>query len=288
MLGLVFKREYLPITIGDLVVNRSGIITLLTDFGISDPYAAMMKGVILSINQNARIIDLSHQIEVGSIVHAAGFLRETFSYFPKGTVHISVVDPGVGSERRLLVMEAEEHFFVGPDNGIFWPIIEDFKSIRINQLVEVKFFLPHVTHTFHGRDVFSPVAAHISLGEDPDQMGPHIDDPVVLDYPLPRIINDVLYGQITRVDHFGNLITNIYHKDLERFLKTSKPSIKAENFTFKTLNLTYSEVDEGEPLALINSSGQLEIAVNLGRASQYIKSSSGEIVGTQVKVSRIE
>ena len=93
LLGLVFKREYLPITIGDLVVNRSGIITLLTDFGISDPYAAMMKGVILSINQNARIIDLSHQIEVGSIVHAAGFLRETFSYFPKGTVHISVVIP---------------------------------------------------------------------------------------------------------------------------------------------------------------------------------------------------
>lgn len=269
-------------------MKGTGVITLLTDFGMSDPYVGMMKGVILSINPDARLIDLSHQVEAGSISQAASFIREAYHYFPEGTIHMAVVDPGVGTDRRLLGMELEKHFFVGPDNGIFWPIIEGCKPTEVRQLIEEKYFLPHVTSTFHGRDIFAPIAAHLSLGKDLKQMGPRLNNPIKLSYPVPKVINDILYGQIIRVDHFGNLITNIYRDDLERFLKSVKPSIQAGNFTIKQLSYTYSDTEEGEPLALINSSDQLELAVNLGRASQYIKIASGEIIGTQVRVRRYD
>lgn len=267
-------------------MKKPGIITLITDFGMSDPYVGMMKGVILAINRDAQLIDLTHQVELGSIFQAAGYLRETFLYFPEGTIHMAVVDPGVGSGRRLLAMEAKGHFFVGPDNGIFWPIIEDFTPRQIVQLTQEKYFLPHMTQTFHGRDVFAPVAAHLSLGVSLENMGPPMGDPVKLNYPTPKTINDILYGQIIRVDHFGNLITNIRRADLEGFLKSAKPLIQTVNFTIRKLSKTYADIEEGEPLALINSSDQLEVAVNLGRASQYIKIASGDIVGTQIKVRR--
>jgi hypothetical protein len=139
----------------------SGIITLLTDFGLSDPYVAMMKGVILSINPDARLIDISHQVRVGSILQAGGLIRETYPFLPRGTVHMVVVDPGVGSNRRLIGLEAGGHFFVGPDNGIFWPLIKDHQGARIINLIETKFFLSSVSHTFHGRDIFAPAAAHL-------------------------------------------------------------------------------------------------------------------------------
>jgi S-adenosylmethionine hydrolase len=269
-------------------MKGNGVITLLTDFGISDPYVGVMKGVILSINPDARIVDLSHQVEAGSISQAACFIREAFHYFPEGTVHTAVVDPGVGTDRRLLGVGANGHVFIGPDNGIFWPVIEEYGATEIRQLVEKDYFLPHVTSTFHGRDIFAPVAAHLSLGQDLKTMGPVLPDPVKLDNPVPKIINDILYGQIIHLDHFGNLITNIYREQLDRFLISNKPIIQVGNFTIKNLSHTYSDADEGEPLALINSSDQLEIAVNLGRASQYIKIASGEIIGTQVRVKRCE
>jgi S-adenosylmethionine hydrolase len=269
-------------------MKGNSVITLLTDFGISDPYIGMMKGVILSINQDARIVDLSHQVETGSISQAACFIREAYLFFPEGTIHTAVVDPGVGTDRRLLGMKANGHLFVGPDNGIFWPIIEDYEPTEIRQLVKQEYFLPHVTSTFHGRDIFAPVAAHLSLGQDLKKMGPPLRNPVKLDYPVPKTINDILYGQIIRVDHFGNLITNIYREHLDRFLKAKKPTIQTGNFTIEKISLTYSDAEEGECLALINSSDQLEIAVNLGRASQYIKIASGDIIGTQVRVRRYE
>ncbi|MBN1850364.1 MAG: SAM-dependent chlorinase/fluorinase [Deltaproteobacteria bacterium] len=265
-------------------MKGTNIITLLTDFGITDPYVGMMKGVILSINPDARIVDLSHNVETGSVSQAAAFLREAYHYFPTGTIHVAVVDPGVGSERKLIGMESEDQIFIGPDNGIFWPIIEVCKPTEVRQLVEEKYFLPHVTSTFHGRDIFAPIAAHLSTGVDLKKMGPRLNNPVRLSYPVPKVIRDILYGQIIRVDHFGNLITNIYRTDLERFLKSMKPTIQAGNFTINQISRTYSEMEEGEPLAIINSSDQLELAVNLGRASQYIKITSGEIIGTQVRV----
>jgi S-adenosyl-L-methionine hydrolase (adenosine-forming) len=268
-------------------MKPSGIITLLTDFGLIDPYLAMMKGVILSINPGAVIVDVSHSIMTGRIAQAADMERETYRYFPKGTVHVAVVDPGVGSVRRRLCIEAYGHFFVGPDNGIFWPIIKDNMEVTVIQLSENSmYFMPHVSSTFHGREVFAPIAAHLSLGKDFMEMGTPIDNPVEISMPLPHIINDVLYGEIMHIDNFGNIITNIRKQALEDFLQNSNPVISIGDLVIGKLDNVYFDVEEGEPLALINSSGRLEIAVNLGRASEYTGINRDEIIGNVVSVSR--
>ena len=268
--------------------KRSGIITLLTDFGLTDPYLAMMKGVILSINPEARLVDISHDISAGSIVQASGMILETFPFFPEGTVHVVVVDPGVGSDRKLIVLETGGYFFVGPDNGVFWPIMEDSKEEKIIHLNVSSYFLPHLTPTFHGRDIFAPVAAHLSLGIDPGQMGTVMDDPVDLTIPAPYKNDNILFGQVMRIDNFGNLISNISSKDFKDFVKDSKPRVHVGNMNINGLNRSYSDVEKGEPLVLINSSDRIEIAVNFGRASEYTGVDPCEIVGAEVKVTRYE
>jgi len=268
-------------------MKPSGIITLMTDFGTKDPYVAMMKGVILSINPLARIVDISHQLKVGSISQAATLIKETFPFFPSGTVHVVVVDPTVGSKRRLLGLEAGGHFFVGPDNGIFWGVIEGHEGAEIFQLTEERYFLPRVTRTFHGREVFAPVGAHLSSGVALEKMGKVLRDPVRLNLPIPYREKDTYLGQITRVDNFGNLITNIHRAELEEFLESARPVIEAGNLTIKQISNAYTDVDEGAPLALINSSDLLEIAVNLGRADRYVGIDGEEILGTVVKVNKL-
>jgi S-adenosylmethionine hydrolase len=267
-------------------MKSSGIITLTTDFGLSDPYVAMMKGVILSFNPRAVLVDLTHKIKAGSISQAAGLMDETFVYFPRGSVHLCVVDPGVGSSRRPIAVEAKGHFFVGPDNGIFWPVIQDDSEAKVIHLQVRRFFLPDVSHTFHGREIFAPVAAYLSLGADLDDMGPWIRDPVQILMPRPRESDDILYGEIVRVDNFGNLVSNISAKELATFLGSGRPRFEVGKLAIVKLSQTYAEGEEGEPLALINSSNRLEIAVNLGRASEYIGVEMGEIVGTVVRVLR--
>jgi S-adenosyl-L-methionine hydrolase (adenosine-forming) len=267
-------------------MEPSGIITLLTDFGLSDPYLAMMKGVILSINPGAVIVDVTHSIMTGGIAQASNVIKETYPFFPNGTVHVAVVDPGVGSKRRLLGIEAEDHFFIGPDNGLFWPIIEDNKEAVIVQLTESRYFLPHVTSTFHGREVFAPVAAHLSQGEELIRMGTRIYDPVEITLPSPHVIDNTLYGEIMRIDNFGNLITNIREKELDDFLNKSDPIIFIGDLEMKKIDKTYFDVEEGEPLALINSSGFLEVAVNLGKASEYIGINKEDILGSVVRILR--
>jgi S-adenosylmethionine hydrolase len=267
-------------------MNPSGIITLTTDFGVTDPYVAMMKGVILSINTGAKVIDVTHQVRAGSISEAAALIFETFPYFPPGTIHVAVVDPGVGSERRLIALQARSHCFVGPDNGIFWPVLKEDKGALLVQLTETKYFLPHVTRTFHGREIFAPVAAHLSLGVSLERMGRIIKNPVKLDVPVPHEDENALYGQIIRIDNFGNIITNIPSVMLGRFLGTAMPCIQVGNLMIKKLSSIYGETEEREPLALINSSDLLEVAVNRGRACEYLGADTNEIIGTQVKVTR--
>jgi S-adenosylmethionine hydrolase len=269
-------------------MKPSGIITLATDFGLTDPYVAMMKGVILSINPDVRLVDISHQIKAGSILQASGIIRETFFYFPKGTVHLAVVDPGVGGPRRLMGLEAGDHLFVGPDNGIFWPLIRKFKQTKAIHLTQSRFFLSNIKKTFHGREIFSPVAAHLSLGVALEEMGMPMFDPMKLELPEPREKGGVLHGQIIRVDNFGNLITNISAKVLNQFLKKAAPLIQVGNLAVNELSHVYSDAAEGEPLALINSSDWLEVAVNLGRASEYAGLDLGEAIGTPLKVIRSE
>jgi S-adenosyl-L-methionine hydrolase (adenosine-forming) len=268
-------------------MKRSGIITLLTDFGLSDAYVAMMKGVILSINRDAELIDITHDINTGSILQGAYTLKESFSYFPLGTVHVAVVDPGVGSTRRVIAVNAAGHFFTGPDNGIFWPVIEKYKDAVICELTNDKYFLPRVTSTFHGRDVFAPVAAHISLGVEIHQFGRAVSDPEKLEMPLPFKHDNTLTGQITRIDNFGNLITNITTEDLIGFLGNNEPVIHSGKIKIYGLSKTYSDREKGELLAIINSANYLEIAVNMGKASHYIGKEHDDIIGTNVKVEKI-
>jgi len=265
-------------------MKRSGMVTLLTDFGLKDPYVGMMKGVILTVNPAARIIDISHHVKAGAIGQAAHILRETYPYFPKGTVHVTVVDPGVGSKRRAIIVMAQSHLFVGPDNGMFWPIIDLHQNIKIIHITETKYFLRDVSETFHGRDIFAPVAAHLSMGADPFEMGTAISDPVKLQLPAPHQEGNTLYGEIVHVDHFGNLITNIHRKEIERFIGNSRPVIGLGDLIIEGMRRTYAEAIPGEALALIGSSDNLEIAVNLGRADNKLGLDLKRIVGMEVKV----
>lgn len=268
-------------------MTDSGIITLTTDFGLKDPYVGIMKGVILSINPEACLVDISHQVKTGDIICAAGLLQEAYKFFPKGTIHVAVVDPGVGGNRRPILVRTGGYFFVGPDNGLFWPIISTCKSAEAIHLTEKGYFLPHVSHTFHGRDIFAPVAAHLSCGVDPMKLGVTITDPVALQLPATQKKGNLLYGQVVRVDNFGNLVTNIHGADLLHFSGTGKMIIQAGDLMIEDLRHTYSEAKEGDLLALIGSSGFLEIAVNLGRASERLGVDSEKLIGIKVEVQKV-
>ena len=260
----------------------SGIITLTTDFGRHDPYVAMMKGVILSINRDARIVDITHQIAAGSIGEGAWILKDSHRYFPSGTVHVAVVDPGVGGRRRPIALVTEDYFFVGPDNGLFWPVIETEGHCDVIRLTDKRYWMTQISATFHGRDIFAPVAAHLSQGVDPFLMGEKIDDPMPLPVPLPRKESNALVGEILRIDHFGNLITNITRDHLDPFLESKGLTIRIGGLALAKVSTTYSDVSEGQPLALIGSSNALEIAVNGGNAAHDLGEECR--VGTRVIV----
>ena len=251
-------------------------ITITTDFGLKDPYVAIMKGVIISINPNAHIWDITHEIKPGDIAEAAYILREAHSFFPKGTIHVAVVDPGVGGKRRAIAIKTEDFFFVGPDNGIFWPILEQSKNPLIIHLTNKRYFLQEISTTFHGRDIFAPVAAHISRGVDLKDMGYPIHDPVVLSIEKPIFLEDRIIGQVIRADHFGNLITNISEQDIMgKFGSKDGVEVEVAGIKIYGISKTYSDVPPGQPLAIIGSSGSLEISANMASAA--------DIIGTAAK-----
>ena len=251
-------------------MTRSGIITLTTDFGVIDPYVAMIKGVILSVNPGATIIDITHQVSAGSIMEGATIIKDTYPYFPPGTIHIGVIDPGVGSKRRPITVIADNHFFVGPDNGLFRPVMEKQKQVDIIHLSNKKYWSNRgVSPTFHGRDLFAPVAASLSQGTDPFLLGETIKNPTKIIFSVPTKKRGDLAGEIRRIDHFGNLITNISKDDLRSFSGSAGIIIKTGSLTLNKVNNTYSDVPEKSPLALIGSSDFLEIAVHMGRADNY-------------------
>lgn len=263
-------------------IGASGIITVTTDFGETDPYVAMMKGVILCINPDARIVDITHQVPAGSIHDGASIIKEAYKYFPSGTVHVGVVDPGVGGKRRPIAVLADNYFFVGPDNGLFWPVMETQGHRDVIHLTEKRYWMHTISPTFHGRDIFAPVAAHLSLGVSPFLLGEKFDDPSTLASPLPSRNNSDLVGETIRVDHFGNIITNITREHLGPFLTSKGLTIKIGSLVLQKISTTYTDVPEGQPLALIGSSGHLEIAVNMGRATDYLGKECA--IGTKVTV----
>jgi S-adenosylmethionine hydrolase len=260
----------------------SGIITITTDFSSIDPYVGMMKGVILSINPGARIVDITHGISVGSIREGSTIIKESYRYFPSGTVHVGVIDPGVGGTRRPVAAVANGHFFVGPDNGLFWPIIASQPRTEVIHLTDKHYWMDTVSSTFHGRDIFAPVAAHLSRGTDLYLLGETMDNPVTLDCPSVIKKRNLLIGEVIRVDHFGNLITNITQEDLAEFRASEGPVVTIGALVLQGIHTTYSEVSEGEALALIGSSDLLEIAVNRESAIAALGDECG--VGSKVSV----
>ena len=255
----------------------NSIITLTTDFGQDDPFAGIMKGVILSICANARVVDITHGVPNHDILAGAMVLVSSCCYFPRGTIHVAVVDPGVGSSRRPLLAISDDYAFVGPDNGLLARAISSEQSVKVFHLTEPAHFLKPVSQTFHGRDVFAPVAAWLSRGRQPESFGTAIDDWIPLDWPSPRRVGKSLFGTVLRVDRFGNLITNISAGDLVCPASTPQEiEIHIRGSAISQLYRSYAEATSDEPFAIIGSVGLLEIAVRQASAAALLGAGTRE------------
>ncbi len=257
---------------------KKSIITLTTDFGLGDCYAGVMKGVMLSINPEAETVDITHLIPAGDIRRAAFALESAFRFFPKGTVHVCVVDPGVGGRRRPLLIRTKDYFFVGPDNGAMLPAALKDDIREIVELENKRYFLDRISSTFHGRDVFAPVAAHLSRGKSVKDFGRAIVLSDVKGITLPRVKRkkDSLEAEVVYVDSFGNLITNIERHDVE--WDGSFTDIEISGRIIKGIKTAYCDAKEGGLVALFGSSGNLEIAINRGDASKKLNAGVGAMV----------
>lgn len=260
------------------------IITLTTDFGGNDPFFGIMKGVILSIYPEARIEDITHDISPQDIWQANFVLQASYHYFPKSTIHVCVVDPGVGSQRRPILIETKKYFFTGPDNGIFTGILEKENIVNVVELTEKKYWLPKVSQTFHGRDIFAPVAGHLAKqeigetakgrrGDIVKKFGREIDKDNLTRLPIPEPIkNKKSYlGIVQYIDHFGNLITNIPNNNVP-----GKISGKVKDINFNGLVSSFSNAQGGKLTAIKGSSGFLELFVYKQNAAKVAKIVVGE------------
>ncbi|MBI5428176.1 MAG: SAM-dependent chlorinase/fluorinase [Nitrospinae bacterium] len=234
------------------------VITLTTDFGLDDPFVGIMKGVILSIAPDAEVVDITHGIRPQDVAQAAYAIKSAYAYFPKKTVHVAVVDPGVGGARRPMAAEYDGRRFVGPDNGIFSGILGP--RARAYELARPKYFLKTVSGAFHGRDIFAPVAAWIARGTALSKLGPRITDPRVLDLPKPSFDGNQLKGQIVYIDRFGNLVSNIDSDWMDRcFSGPGNLTVMAGKKKIGPILTSYSQARRGQCGGIVNSWGHLEI-----------------------------
>lgn len=265
------------------------IITLTTDFGIEDAYVAAMKGVIMGINPRVTIVDVSHSIEPQNIAQGAFVLSTTCPYFPDGTIHVGLVDPQVGSRRRAIILKTQRAVYVAPDNGILSHIVHDASpegwhsrptippELQAFEIVNPRFWRHPVSSTFHGRDIFAPVAAHISTGVPLKEFGGAIESIDLFPPPQPEVLEGGgLVGHVLHIDHFGNVITDIQRKDI----CTEKLHLEVAGRQIESLSQTYDEADA--LLALIGSSGHLEIALKHGSAARFL----GIKIGDQVRIGK--
>lgn len=254
------------------------IITLTTDFGSQDWFVGTMKGVILGINPNSSVVDITHEIPPGDIRAGAFALMASYRYFPKGTVHLAVIDPGVGSERKAIAAQTTNYAFVGPDNGVLSFALAKEKIKGIYRLENERHFLHPVSHTFHGRDIFAPAAAHLSHGLAINKLGPKQEDFVRLPWPEPEISRDSIRGEIIYMDHFGNAITNIGNDCLAR---VGKPLVFKDGKRLCAIEPFYQSVPRGKTVAVPGSSGYLEIAINGGSAARSLRLNIGTAVSVR-------
>jgi len=265
------------------------IITLLTDFGVEDAYAGIMKGVILSINPSAVIIDITHHIDPQDLIQAAYIIKSSYKYFPHGTVHLIVVDPGVGSDRAIVALKMMGHIFITPDNGVLTLLMDEGKIESIVRVENPLYFLESVSQTFHGRDIFAPVGAHLSRGIDLKKLGSPLDQKNLTHLRIRKpYISDKgeLVGNIMSFDRFGNCISNIDSNYIKKFNESNSGrmlEIKIGQDKIKGLSLRYADTEPQSPLAIIGSFGYLEIALNKGNAKHYLGIEKGDSITLKYK-----
>jgi S-adenosylmethionine hydrolase len=250
----------------------------MTDFGTSDHYVGVMKGVILNINPQVQIVDLTHAIPPQDINGAAFLIDSAYRYFPTGTIHVVVVDPGVGSSRRAIVCRTATAYFVCPDNGLLTHILCNEEHIHAVAVENSAYFLPQVSNTFHGRDIFAPVAAHLSRGVPISELGNPVTQLVQLAIPKPQVTEEMVIGHIIWVDSFGNLVTDISREILESLEGQNGVVIHAGSAKIDHFNRSYAESEIGEVLAIIGSFNRLEISINQGNAAQVLGLKRGDTI----------
>lgn len=250
------------------------VITLTTDFGLQDYYVSAMKAVMLGIAPEARLVDISHEVPSQDIMAGAWILKNSAMLFPEGSVHTVVVDPGVGTDRKAIAMEVDDRYFVGPDNGIFSLLIEEYDYRAVN-LTNSEYWRTNRSSTFHGRDIFAPVAAHLSQGVPLDELGDPLEDLVTYRWTVPIADKDGLEGMVIHIDKFGNLVTNITGEQMEEVIGNKSVKIYVGNTILDEIVPTFGSVPEGEPAAYIGSSGMLEIGINKGNAKEMLSVQKG-------------
>jgi S-adenosylmethionine hydrolase len=272
------------------------LVTLTTDFGTVDSYVGTMKGVILGIAPNARLVDISHEIAPQNVRQAAYVLYTAYPFFPPHAVHLAVVDPGVGSARRPIALRTPAGTFVGPDNGVFSYVMAGEPLEALVELADPQYRLARVSHTFHGRDIFAPAAAHLAAGVPIADLGPPLSDPVIFPFPRLEVALDEITGEVLHADRFGNVTTSIgqlvwsgdrlllepaFRKAAGEEtvqLKASEATVVVTGQEIVGVRRAYAEVEPGGVLALVGSGGHLEIAVREGSAAQTLGLCTGDVV----------
>lgn len=255
------------------------IVTLTTDFGLNDHFVGTMKGVILELAPEVEIVDISHAVQAFDVLDGALTISQAYAYFPAGTVHLVVVDPGVGTARRPITLTGDRHHFVAPDNGVLSMVYDREERLSVRHVTAEHYFLQPRSNTFHGRDIFSPIAAYLAKGVDPARFGEEVNDYVRLAAPRPRPVDEkTLRAVVLKVDRFGNLITNITPQDLPALFEDKPAAFRisvAGKGQIARLCANYADGAPGEVFAILGSMGFLELATNRGSAAQLLAAGKG-------------
>jgi S-adenosyl-L-methionine hydrolase (adenosine-forming) len=262
------------------LANRP-IVTLTTDFGLNDHFVGTMKGVILNIAPDAEIVDINHAVQAFDVLDGALTIAQAYSYFPSATIHVVVIDPGVGSARRPILLSTEKYYFVAPDNGVLSLVYNREERMRVRHITMEHYFMQPVSNTFHGRDVFAPVAGWLAKGVDGDKFGEDISDYARFNAPKPKPVDARTFrGVVLKVDRFGNLITNFTAQDVPMLFHATPPAFKLAvgKQEITTMHSNYSEGSPNELFGILGSMGYLEIAANRAAAVQLVGAGKGSEV----------